>query len=325
LSANDLGTLVTVSLRDVWPHEAHNFTPWLLDNADKLGQVLGMDIELSRAEHPVGGFSLDLIGQDTTTGDRLIIENQLEQSDHSHLGQLITYASGTDAVNIIWLAASFRSEHRASIDWLNARTDEKTRFFAVEISAVQIDQSRKAPLLKLVAQPNDWNKTVKAATSSLMTERGNLYFEFWTQYLARVNNEYPSWTSSNKAPAANWINLKSGAANVGLGVNFSLKGLRSEIYFGDANAEVNARRFEFLRSQKERFEQDFGSQLSWEPLEDRIACRIAFYGSGSIEDRDQWESYIDWFIDSQSELRKALAPHVERLKSFSPGNRSDGF
>jgi hypothetical protein len=131
-----LGRLEPVDAREIWPHEARNFTPWLLANADRIGEVLGMDLELSAAEHPLGSFSLDLIGVDQATGERVIIENQLTATDHLHLGQLLTYAGGTGAVNVVWLATSFREEHRAALDWLNSRTDESTRFFGVEVGVV---------------------------------------------------------------------------------------------------------------------------------------------------------------------------------------------
>lgn len=161
-----LGRLSQVPPHAVWPHEALDFTPWLLDNADVLSDVLGMDLELEAAEHPIGGFSLDLIGKDRASGERVIIENQLETSNHGHLGQILTYAGGTDPSTIIWVAPAFRDEHRAALEWLNERTDENTRFFAVQVSVVKIGDSLPAPLLTLVVQPNDWGKAVKATTSA---------------------------------------------------------------------------------------------------------------------------------------------------------------
>lgn len=151
-----MGRLEPVALREVWAHEALAFTPWLLANADVLGEVLDMDLEIMAAEHPVGGFALDLIATDLRSNERVIIENQIETTDHLHLGQLLTYAGGTDPANIVWIAAAFRDEHRAALDWLNLRTDPDTRFFGVEISAVRIGDSPPAPLFQVVAKPNDW-------------------------------------------------------------------------------------------------------------------------------------------------------------------------
>lgn len=158
-----LSRLEPVDPRDVWPSEAHDFTPWLLANAQALSEAVGMDLNLEAAEHPIGGFSLDLIGVDTATGDRVIVENQLEVSDHSHLGQILTYAGGTDPANVLWLATSFREEHRAALEWLNKRTDERTRFFAVRVQVVRIGTSPPAPLFTLVVQPNDWGKKVRVS------------------------------------------------------------------------------------------------------------------------------------------------------------------
>lgn len=134
-----LGRLRRVPPREVWPHEARDFTPWLLENVDVLSDLLGMELVLDVAEHPVGGFSLDLLGRDETTGRVVIVENQLDVSDHTHLGQILTYAAGTNPATIVWITTGFRPEHRAALDWLNERTDEETRFFGVEIEVVQID------------------------------------------------------------------------------------------------------------------------------------------------------------------------------------------
>lgn len=163
VESGHLGRLSPIPARQVWPHEAADFTPWLLANADVLSDALGMDLELEAAEHPVGGFSLDLIGTDRTGGGRVIVENQLDVSDHNHLGQILTYAGGTDPTHIVWVAPAFREEHRAAMEWLNERTDSNTRFFAVQVDVVRIGDSEPAPLLTLVVRPNDWGKAVKAS------------------------------------------------------------------------------------------------------------------------------------------------------------------
>lgn len=312
-----IGELEVVDIRKVWQHEAHNFTPWLLKNSDKLGKLLGIDLELVASEHPVGGFSLDLIGHDSSTGDLVIVENQLEQSDHSHLGQLLTYSGGTDAVNIIWIATSFREEHRAALDWLNNRTDEKTRFFAVSIAAVRIGDSDVAPLFTLVARPNNWNKIVKAASAAVSNnDKSGAYFEFWSQYLERLASEKPNWTNTNSVPTRSWISLRSGISAVTFGTNFSNQGLRSEVYFGSASTEVNEARFQAIYANKDEFEQRFGQPLSWETLEGKKASRIAFYWPNQkIDQLQDWEKFMDWFIDTQERLRSAAAPFIEQLKN----------
>jgi hypothetical protein len=183
-----LGRLEQVDPRSVWRHEALNFTPWLLENADRLGEALGVELELTRAEHAVGGYSLDLIGRDLTNGTVVIVENQLADSDHSHLGQLLTYAAGTSAATIVWLTTAFRDEHRQAMTWLNEHTDEDTHFFGVELQVVRIGESVPAPLFRVVAEPNDWQKAVKRSASNSTSGRAALYVDFWARYLTRVRS-----------------------------------------------------------------------------------------------------------------------------------------
>jgi hypothetical protein len=211
----DLGRLTQVPVRDIWTHEAHDFTKWMLENADVLSDVLGMQLDLTAAEHRVGGFSLDLIGTDRDSGDVVIVENQLEQTDHGHLGQLLTYAGGTNPTTVVWCAPAFRDEHRAALDWLNERTDESTRFFGVEISAVQIDASRPAPLFRLVAQPNDWAKQVHTERSATLSPKAAAYQEFWSQMLERVHASYPGWTKSRRPSKESWMTMPSAQATSG--------------------------------------------------------------------------------------------------------------
>lgn len=223
-----------VALREVWAHEALAFTPWLLANADALGEALDMDLEITTAEHPVGGFSLDLIAADRRSNELVIIENQIETTDHAHLGQLLTYAGGTDPVNIVWIAAEFRDEHRAALDWLNQRTDADTRFFGVEVRAVRIGDSLPAPLFHVVAKPNDWGKSIRTQARSqegVASEKNLLYATFWERYLTRVANEHPDWTRARKPPAQNWFPTPSGASHVQYTVSFGRRGLQSELYF----------------------------------------------------------------------------------------------
>jgi hypothetical protein len=300
-----LGRLDAVDVRGIWKHEAHSFTPWLLTNAEVLGEVLGMELTLSAAEHPVGGFSLDLIGVDETTGEKVIIENQLERTDHSHLGQLLTYAGGTDPVNVVWIAASFREEHRAALDWLNTRTDEHTRFFGIEIAAVRIGESVPAPLLRLVAQPNDWGKQVKsiAQADAAASNRNLAYQEFWGRFLEALRNRDLHWTASAKGRPENWLPLRAGVSDVAYVCTFGKAGLASEMFFQHRDPAVNDARFAAARTKLE----PAYPGLSFEPLAGRKGCRIAEYHAGDIADRDRWNEYIDWFIDAQLRLRQAVA------------------
>ena len=163
-----LGTLEEITdLRSVWPHEAHNFTPWLAENINELSNTIGIDIMIEETESSVGDFNVDLFAIDADTGKRIIIENQLEETDHDHLGKLITYASGKGADLVIWLVKKARPEHRAAIEWLNNHTDEDIGFILCEVKLYRIGDSRPAPKFEIIEQPNNWVKEMKKYSGSI--------------------------------------------------------------------------------------------------------------------------------------------------------------
>ena len=178
-----IARLSEVNLREVWTNEAAKFTPWLADNLDTLGDALGIDLELMGTEAPVGPFSLDIHARDPNGNRVVVIENQLERTDHDHLGKLLTYASGYDANVVVWLAREFRDEHRQALDWLNQRTDENTEFFGVVVELWKIDDSRPAVKFNLVSTPNEWLKESVKGNNQLgikASERGEIYRHFYS-------------------------------------------------------------------------------------------------------------------------------------------------
>lgn len=310
VTSSILGRLTSVPPREVWPHEAHDFTPWLLQNVDVLSDVIGMDLVLESAEHPVGGFSLDLIGYDESTGEVVIVENQLEQSDHMHLGQIITYAAGTEPTTIVWVTTGFRSEHRAAIDWLNQRTDERTRVFGVVIHVVRIGNSQYAPNFELVAQPNDWEKQVKqasAVTTTSQSSKALIYGDFWTFVLDRIRSEHPSWT---RGRTSNQSFCDTGTGTAGVVISMAWVGgvLRAQVYLGTPDADLNLARFEGLYANREAFEAALGEPAEWDEMPGRKACRIALLGPFTdVADRTTWPACASWLIQKQVALRGALA------------------
>lgn len=311
MPSEELGSLRRIDASALWNHEANDFTPWLLANTEGLADALGIDLELEEAEHRVGAFSLDLVGRDATNDTILIVENQLAVTDHGHLGQILTYAAGTGASTIAWIATRFREEHRQALDWLNEQTREDTHFFGIEIEAFRIGDSKPAPHFKLVVQPNEWQKVVRdAAQGQKAVGRLALYAKFWDRFLARVRADEPTWTrrSASTTITANWVDMPSTISGASFNVSFARgRRLRNELYIDSGNQEDNDRIFDLLFAQRGTIEQAFGRSLEFEALEHRRAARIAEYTEGDIADEDRYEQFIDWFLDSGRRLRQALS------------------
>ena len=301
----EIGRLTEVDIRQVWNSEAHDFTPWLLDNADVLGDALGMELDLREAEHSVGDFSLDLIGEEVNTGDKVIIENQLERSNHRHLGQLLTYAGGTDPAHIVWITDEFRDEHRAALDWLNERTDEATRFFGLEISAVQIGNSPVAPQFKVVTSPNTWQKEIKGTTNAGLSKRQENYVRFWSLFSDEMKNRNQNWTTRESSRRL-WMVFPSGTSRARYAAGITQKNAKVEIYINGGSQDENVEYLEKLRVHKDHFEQAVGVPMSWEPLPHAKAARVAVYKEADFKDEAKWPEEIDWMVTQLVTLRDAV-------------------
>lgn len=302
-----LGRLKAVEPRSIWPHEALGFTPWLLQNVDVLSDLLGMDLVLEVAEHPVGTFSLDLKGYDEATGEVVIVENQLEQSDHTHLGQIITYAAGTEPTTVVWVTTGFRPEHRAAIDWLNQRTDENTRFFGVVIRVVQIGDSQPAPNFELVAQPNDWEKRVKnKTTSSEVSAKTKIYREFWDHVLGKVRETHPEWTRA-RTNDQSWSNTSLGLSGMVISMQWLGGRFVTQIYFDSSDGDLNQARFDWLLRHREAFESALGSSPIWDPMPGRKGARIVLTSPfDEVADSSRWPEMVAWLVLQQLGLRTAI-------------------
>ncbi len=327
-SSVPIARLTYLDPRLLWPHEALNLTPWLLQNADLLGEALGLDLTLTVAEHPVGGFSLDLLGEDQVHHCPLAVENQLGATDHDHLGKLMTYAAGTDAKTLIWLATTFREEHRQAVEWINRSTHEDVRVFGIELKAVRIGESAAAPLLDIVAQPSDWQKHLKAVATSpgVASAKQVLYYEFWDRLLQRVHADHPQWTHSQTPNKDNWVAMPSPIPGTTLAFVFPAgHRLSAELYLQLPSADQNLALFRQLEEVKTELEGVFGETLTFDDLPRAKGCRIARYTSGDITHTEQHDGYIDWFIESGIHWRKALGsimPQLSAETELAPGTVS---
>lgn len=207
----------------------------------------------------------------------------------------------------MWCAPSFREQHRSALDWLNARTDEHTRFFGIEVTVVRIDDSRPAPLFRLVVQPNDWSKQVHASADTAVRGKRLAYSEFWSALLDRIRAERPLWTRASRAPADSWITLPFGTSTIWYGMAFTGQGLACELYFGSSDAEANNAAYQQYAAGREQIERDLGGPLEFQPLPEKKACRIATYLPGAdVTNSAEHVSYLRWLMQTHERFRRAM-------------------
>ena len=304
-------------LRATWPNEAQHFTPWLAENIAELGEALGMDLELQQTEAPVGGYSLDILATDLNSSRPVIIENQLETTDHTHLGQILTYASGFDADIVVWVTREFRDEHRQALDWLNQRTGEDTQFFGVTVELWRIGGSLPAPHFNVVATPNGWRKVAARRTNNTesrgTTERSERYRSFF-QALIDTLREKHQFTNARKGQPQSWYSFSTGFRHLTYGANFtSQREARIEVYIDYPEGEQNLSLLEALQSDESEIHSKLGI-LDWQRLENRRACRIAMARFGSIDDDDDTLAEIqDWMVENLLKFREVFSPKLADL------------
>lgn len=316
----ELGKLSLVDPRNVWKHEAKDFTPWLAKNLALLGEVLGLDLELTSSEASVGDFSADIVARDLG-GDRVVvIENQLEATNHSHLGQIITYAAGLDAGVVVWLCREFREEHRQALDWLNR--NETTEFFGVVIEVLRINDSLPAPNLRLVASPNRWSRESKSsAQSTEPSEKGAAYKSFFQKLLDDLREKH-KFTNAKVGQPQNWYSFATGTWGFKYGMSFaSTAELRAELYIDFEDETLNRTVFDKLEAEKVSLESAYGAALRWERLEGKRACRIAIYAPGEITDSaDLLEQHRAWAVAQLLKFKAVFGPRLPQLANFVNAN-----
>lgn len=306
------GVLKKLSLRDVWPKEASEFTPWLACNIGDLGEALGLELELECREASCGDFSLDLLARDLGTGNSVVIENQLTATDHDHLGKLLTYAAGFGASVIIWIADTIREEHRQALDWLNQRTDSDTQFFGVVVEVLKIDDSRPAYNFKPVVFPNEWQKTKRRQAVSQVSTKGEAYRTFFQALIDDLREKY-RFTGARIGQPQNWYSFPSGFSGISYGAVFSQGGrARIEIYIDQGEISRNKAIFDSLYENKDQIQAEIKIPIDWEKLEDKRASRISVYREGRIESPGETLKEIqEWMIANLLTFKRVFTPHIK--------------
>jgi len=312
------GELKYLDLRSIWSNESQNFTPWLAENIQKLGEILGMDLEIIEREAGVGNFSLDLLAKDLGTGHNVVIENQFGSTNHDHLGKLLTYAAGFNASTVIWISEEFREEHRSALEWLNGRTDSDTQFFGVTVEVFRIDDSKPAYRFRSVISPNDWEKAKRPSAGGQISPRAEAYRQFFQKLIDELREKH-HFTGARVGQPQSWYSFSSGVSGINCAACFAQgEKVRVELYIDQGDAEINKQLFDTLAASRQDIEREFGEPLEWERLDDRRASRIALYRAGSIEDDEDTLTEIRaWMIERLLKIKKVFSPRLRLYKKKS--------
>lgn len=307
-----LGKLKEIDIRTVWTHEQYDFSKWLAtaENIKELGDTLNLSLTDVETEKFVGSYRCDIICKDELTGKSVLIENQLEQTNHDHLGKIITYASGLDASVIVWIVANARQEHASAIEWLNKNTTDDVAFFLIEVHAYKIGDSEPAPMFKIIEQPNDFVKTVKMiAKQGELSEAQTNRLEFWTRF-NEIIEERGKPFNTRKASTDHWYNVAVGSSEAHISIDLVNKEhrVRVGLWIPD-NKEL----FDKFFNHKDEIEKLIGEELEWDRLDNKKASYFASYIKGlDFKSQDNYIELMNAIIDKTILLKNTVVPFVNK-------------
>jgi hypothetical protein len=311
-----IGKFTKVELRELWIGEATDFTPWLAleDNIAHLGEAIGIELEIVGEERRVGPFRADILCKDTLSDKYVLIENQLERTDHGHLGQLMTYAAGLNAVTIVWIAKTFSDEHRAAMDWLNNITDDKINFFGIEIEVYKIGDSLPAPMFQIVAKPNDWSKSIRSSPTTLgeLTPTKQMNLEYW-EAMKKFFESTGTFLRPQKPSPQHWTNFAVGRSYFHFSATMSVRDnfIRIELIIDGNEAKNNF--FQLKNKYEEEANNLFDNQLIWEELPDAKVSSIYIKKSANTSARSEWQEQHEWFRENLEKMDKFFRPKIKEL------------
>lgn len=309
----ELGILKSVSLRQKWSSEARDFTPWLANNIAELNKALGLELEVENMEVAAGPYSADILAKDTGTDTYVVIENQIEKTNHDHLGKAITYASVLDASIIIWVAINFTEEHKKALDWLNDHTKDEISFFGVQVELWQIDDSRAAVRFNVVSRPNEAvRQAAMSKTTEELSEVRKFQYDFWLKFKDKL-------AKSKKIPSLQtprpqyWFDVTLGKSGVHISNTCntyeSTVGARIYIY-----NKIADRVLPYLESRKEEIEKSIGQELVWDANPEARDKVISLIHTTDFGDKQKVEEALDWLVDITIKYRETFSKILKEMK-----------
>ena len=312
LMNRNLGRLERVDIREIWAHEALDFTPWLAkeENLKLLGDTIGIELELVAVEVAVGPFRADILCKSKKGGYSVLIENQLEQSDFGHLGQILTYASGLNTVVIIWIAKHINEQHRAALDWLNDITPKGINFLGLEIEAWKIGDSDVAPKFNIVSKGNDWKIFVRQLMDQDLSVLLQDYVNYWTQFGDYVI-EKGSIIKPRKPQPTYFMSMAIGRTGFELVAGMDYNAIVASI---NISTEESKEHFAALLQDRAEIENEIGEELVWNPGEGKHYCSIELRRECDPTDKTDWAAQHEWFLEKLEKLHKAFYQRIRDLK-----------
>ena len=310
----ELGSIKKLEVRSIWQSESADFTPWLAkqENLAILGEALGLELELESTEVSAGPYSADILAKDTGNDHYVVIENQLEKTNHDHLGKAITYASALDATAVVWIAPEFTDEHKRALDWLNENVDTEIGFYGVIVELWQIEQSKPAVRFNVVSYPSDTiRRTAISKASDELTETRKLQLDFWTQF--RDAMKATGKISSLRSPRPQyWYDIPLGRSNIHLSLtaNTYENRIGVRVYIRGLVADAALKQ---LEPQREEIEKEIGAKLDWNPHPEKQDKTIVLRMKADLQNREKWSEYITWLIETALKFREAFSDRVKNL------------
>jgi len=308
-----LGRLQKVELREAWPNEAQNFTPWLAqpENLTLLGEAIGRDLEPHAEEQSVGPFRADIVCREVGTDAWVLVENQLERTDHNHLGQLLTYAAGLNTVTVVWVAERFTDEHRAALDWLNQKTPEDISFFGLEVELWKIGNSQLAPKFNVVCKPNVWTRHVAASTDT--SESKQLCWDYWSGVIEALQ-PYGILSPETKPLGRQDTRFDVGWHTFFLKAYFSRVKKKKQGVWVSCRGPHGYENYLRLKDHQHEIEQAFGDTLEWQAEQDKDQGTLMHYIYGKdATDRSKWPEQHSLIAQKVASLYRAVLPFVQQL------------
>jgi len=312
--AGKLGNMKKVNVRVQWPHEAADFTPWLAqeENILLLSHAIGIELAVENTEVAVGPYAADILAKDTGTGDYVVIENQLEKTDHDHLGKSITYAAVLNASAIVWIASNFTEEHKKALDWLNDNSSESISFFGVGLELWQIDDSNPAVNFNVISAPAEYaRKSTITKASVPLTDTQRLQLEWWNAFRSKLLEDGIVQSAQRAHPQV-WYDVAIGRSGFVLNNTASpgQKRIAVKLYMSPNSESA----MDQLLEQKAEIEKEIGEVLEWNPNPESRGKVVALYRDADIANRDAWEEALGWMVDYTSRFRNAFSRRVRQLQ-----------